>query len=249
MIRIKNDDEIKRMAEAGEVVFAVFKNIRPYVVEGMVTQELDMLATSVINQHKARSAFKGYKGYPANICISINNEVVHGIPGKRKLKNGDLVSIDVGVEKNGYFGDATRSYGVGQVSADKQRLMTVTEQALLCGITQAVIGKRILDISKAIQQHVEENGFSVVRDLVGHGIGRDLHEKPQIPNFAFTGTNPSICAGMALAIEPMVNEGNYQVKILSDGWTVVTADGTNSAHYEDTVVVREHGPQNLTRLP
>lgn len=248
MIRIKNDEEIKRIAEACEIVSEVFKSIAPHIVDGMVTQELDVLAIDVINKHKARSAFKGYRGYPASICVSIDNEVVHGIPGKRKLKSGDLVSIDVGVDKNGYYGDATRSYGVGQVSENKKRLMAVTEQALLAGIVKATVDNHILDVSTAIQNHVEKNGFSVVRELVGHGIGRELHEDPQIPNFAFAGPNPSIRAGMALAIEPMVNEGKYQVKVLSDGWTVVTADGSNSAHYEDTVVVLEHGPQNLTRL-
>jgi methionyl aminopeptidase len=248
MIRIKNDDEIKRIAEACEIVFDVFKDIGPYVVDGMLTQELDIMAISIMNRHQAHSAFKGYKGYPANICISVDNEVVHGIPGKRRLKTGDLVSIDVGVVKNGYYGDATRSYGVGQVSAVKQRLMAVTEQALLLGISQAVSGKRLLDVSTAIQRHVEGNGFSVVRDLVGHGVGRELHEEPQIPNFAFSGANPSIRVGMTLAIEPMVNAGSAMVKVLDDGWTVVTADGANSAHYEDTIVVRENGPQNLTRL-
>jgi methionyl aminopeptidase len=248
MIRIKNNDEIKHIAEACEIVSEVFKHLAKHVIEGMTTQELDTLAVTVMNNHQAHSAFKGYRGYPANICISINNEVVHGIPGKRQLQTGDLVSIDVGVEKNGYYGDATRSYGVGPITESKMRLMTVTEEALLRGIAQAVAGNRILDISTAVQKHVEANGFSVVRDLVGHGIGRELHEEPQIPNFAFSGQNPSIRAGMTMAIEPMVNEGTYKVKILNDGWTVVTADGADSAHYEDTVVVDEHGPRNLTRL-
>jgi methionyl aminopeptidase len=248
MIRIKSEDEIKRIAAACAIVSDVFAILALHVVDGMVTGELDMLAVSVMQKHRARSAFKGYRGYPANICISVDNEVVHGIPGKRKLHNGDLVSIDVGVAKDGYFGDATRSYAVGQVSAIKRKLMQVTDEALLLGVAQAVAGNRVMDISRAVQTHVENNGFTVVRDLVGHGVGSQLHEEPQIPNFAFSGPNPALKPGMTLAIEPMVNEGGYQVKILSDDWTVVTSDGLASAHYEDTVVVGEYGPRNLTRV-
>jgi len=212
----------------------------------MTTKELDQIAEKVILSKGAIPAFKGYRGFPASVCISINEEVVHGIPDLRRLKEGDLVSLDVGATLNGYFGDAAITLPVGNVDPEGQKLLETTEKALYIGIAKARIGNRLFDISHAIQDWVESQGFSVVRDFVGHGIGKNLHEEPQIPNFGSPHQGPRLEKGMVFALEPMVNEGTYEVKILSDGWTVVTADGKRSAHFEHTITIADGDPEILT---
>jgi methionyl aminopeptidase len=216
---------------------------------GVSTQELDDFAERRIRQLDARPAFKGYRGYPASICASINNEVVHGIPSKDKiLKEGDIISIDLGVEYKGYYGDIAYTFAVGKVSSSAQRLMEVTRSALYEGIRKAIAGNRIGDISYAIQSYVESRGYSVVRRFVGHGIGRAMHEEPEIPNFGLPGIGPILRNGMVLAIEPMVNEGDFRVEILEDGWTAVTKDGKLSAHFEHTVLINGEEPEILTEF-
>ncbi|NLY29920.1 MAG: type I methionyl aminopeptidase, partial [Firmicutes bacterium] len=214
---------------------------------GITTASLDALAEEFIRDHNAIPAFKGYNGYPASICVSVNEEVVHGIPGARVLKGGDIVSIDIGVVVDGFYGDMARTYPVGEISEEAKRLISVTETALKKGIAAAVVGNRISDIGHAVQSCVEAHGMSVVRDFVGHGIGRNMHEEPQIPNFGRPGYGPRLKPGMVLAIEPMVNVGGWEVVVLSDNWTVVTADRSLSAHFEDTVAVTEGGPLVLTQ--
>ena len=214
---------------------------------GITTASLDALAEEFIRDHDAIPAFKGYNGYPASICVSVNEEVVHGIPGARVLKGGDIVSIDIGVVVDGFYGDMARTYPVGEISEEAKRLISVTETALKKGIAAAVVGNRISDIGHAVQSYVEAHGMSVVRDFVGHGIGRNMHEEPQIPNFGRPGYGPRLKPGMVLAIEPMVNVGGWEVIVLSDNWTVVTADRSLSAHFEDTVAVTEGGPLILTQ--
>lgn len=216
--------------------------IRP----GVTTGELDRLAEDFIRRHGGMPAFKGYRGYPASLCVSVNEEVVHGIPGDRKLREGDIVSLDLGVVMEGYYGDAAITVPVGEISEEARRLLKVTEEALYKGIEQARPGKRLSDISYAIQKHVEGAGFSVVRDFVGHGIGRELHEDPQVPNFGPPNQGPRLQPGMVLAIEPMVNTGTWKVRILENQWTVVTEDGGLSAHFEHTVAITEKGPEILT---
>src|SRR5262245_47149196 len=218
------------------------REIRP----GVSTQRLDELAEAFIRDHGARPAFKGYRGFPASICPSINDEVVHGIPGARRLAEGDIVGMDVGVEKDGYFGDAAVTFAVGKVSEEARRLLEVTRAALLKGVAQAKAGNRVGDISHAIQSHVEAHGFTVVRSLVGHGIGRQMHEEPQVPNYGAPDRGPRLMAGQVLAIEPMVNVGAPEVVTQPDGWTVVTKDGSLSAHFEHTVAVGPDGPEILS---
>jgi methionyl aminopeptidase len=219
------------------VLELVSKHIRP----GLSTRELDEMAEDHIRSRGGSPAFKGYgrkeNPFPAALCTSIDAEVVHGIPGSRVLKEGEILSVDVGVQKNGYFGDSARSFQVGKVSPEKERLMKVTEESLYKGIEQANAGNRVEDISHAIQEHVESNGFSVVRDLVGHGVGKKLHEEPSVPNFGTAGKGELLKNGMTLAIEPMVNAGTWEVRFLSDGWTVVTLDGQPSAHFEHTIAI------------
>lgn len=234
------------MREAGRIVALLLEEMGRLMKEGVMTKEIDEFAEEFMVRTGARPAFKGYHGYPKSICVSINEEVVHGIPGSRKLKNGDIVSVDVGVYAHNFVGDGARTYPVGGVSPLKERLMKVTEEALYKGIEQGVTGNRLGDISHAIQSHVEGNGFSVVRDLVGHGIGRQMHEEPQVPNFGSPGKGILLEPGMVLAIEPMVNAGDYRVKILEDGWTVVAEDRSPSAHFEHTVAILEDGPRILT---
>lgn len=248
MILLKSEQEIERMAEAGRLVALTMTQMARVIEPGITTLELDEIAESFIKKHGGRAVFKGYRGFPASICTSINEEVVHGIPGLRPLKNGDIISIDIGVEINGYVGDAACTFPVGEVSEDKLRLLEVTSEALKRGIAQARIGNRLSDISHAIQSYVEANNFSVVRDYVGHGIGRQMHEDPQIPNFGPPGRGPRLQEGMVLAIEPMVNMGTYEVETLPDGWTVVTRDGKPSAHFEHTVAITATGPLILTSL-
>ncbi len=213
---------------------------------GITTFEIDKAIEQFIESKGAKPAFKGYNGFPASSCISVENEVVHGIPGNRTLNEGEIVSVDVGVYFQGFFGDSARTIAVGEISADKQKLMDVTQSSLQKGLNKASSGARLSDISHAIQKTVEAANYSVVRDLVGHGIGRKLHEDPQIPNYGNPNAGPRLRTGMVLAIEPMVNMGTYEVKTQSDDWTVVTADGLPSAHFEHTVVVTDNGPEILT---
>ncbi|MDD5085217.1 MAG: type I methionyl aminopeptidase [Candidatus Omnitrophica bacterium] len=249
MIALKSRREIEIMRQGARILNAAFKEIKRLVSPGVSTAELDRLAGEIINSSGAKAAFKGYKGFPANICASINEEVVHGIPSRRKLKEGDIIGVDVGVLYNGYYTDAARTWPVGKVSDKALSLIRTTEDALLCyGLREARAGKSLGDISNAIQKFVEAKGYSVVRDYVGHGIGREMHEEPQVPNFGKPGTGRRLEAGMALAIEPMVNSGSWQVKVLDNGWTVVTDDGELSAHYEDTIIITDGEPENITNL-
>jgi len=248
MIILKSRREIALMHEAGQIVARTLAKLKEHIVPGIATAELDRIAEEYIRSQDAVPAFKGYQGFPASICASVNEEVVHGIPGLKRLAEGDIISIDIGVVKNGYVGDAAVTFPVGNISRLKQHLLAVTEAALYEGIKQAVIGKRLTDISHSIQLHVEKNGLSVVRDYVGHGIGRDMHEDPQIPNFGPPGYGPRLRAGMVLAIEPMVNAGTFEVYTLANQWTVVTRDKQPSAHFEHTVAVTENGPEILTLL-
>lgn len=247
MIVLKSSHEIERMAGACAIVAEVITSLRTAVLPGVTTREIERFADDRIRHLGGKSAFKGYRGYPGCICTSVNEEVVHGIPSQRKLREGDIISVDIGVFRDGFFGDAAYTFTVGAVDDEKQRLLRVTEEALYRGIAQTVEGNRVNDISHAIQEHVEKNGFSVVRTFVGHGIGRDLHEEPQIPNFGVPGRGQRLQAGMTLAIEPMVNAGTHEVRVLDDGWTAVTADGRPSAHFEHTVLVTGDEPKILTK--
>jgi methionyl aminopeptidase len=237
MINIRSSREIDQLRKANVIVAEVFDRLKSEVTPEITTRELDQIAEAYIRSRGAVPAFKGYRGFPGTLCVSINEEIVHGIPSQRKLKEGDIVSIDVGVNLNGYFGDAAITLPVGEVDEEAKRLLDVTEKALALGIDKAKIGNRLFDISFAIQHWVEAHGFSVVRDFVGHGIGKSLHEEPQIPNFGSPHQGPRLEKGMVLALEPMVNEGTYEVRILSDAWTVVTADGKRSAHFEHTIAI------------
>ena len=248
VIILKSSREIEHLKKSNAIVAEVFQELRGAVVPGITTKELDQIAEKMILSKGAIPAFKGYRGFPATLCISINEEVVHGIPSQRRLKEGDIVSLDVGVNLNGYFGDAAITLSVGEVDDAARRLLEVTEKALYIGIEQAKIGNRLFDISYAIQAWVEAQRFSVVRDFVGHGIGKSLHEEPQIPNFGSPHQGPRLEKGMAFALEPMVNEGTYEVRILSDGWTVVTVDGKRSAHFEHTIVITDGGAEILSVL-
>ena len=247
MIIIKSDRELDYMRDAGRIVAKTLRELEKAVKPGVSTKELDTIAEDFIVKSGAKPAFKGYNGFPATICASLNEEVVHGIPGLRKLENGDIISIDIGTVINGYFGDAAETLPVGEITADAQQLLDITRQSLAAGIAQAVVDNRLSDISNSVQTFVESNGFSVVRDYVGHGIGRNMHEDPQVPNFGKPGRGPRLQSGMALAIEPMVNLGSHEVKTLHDNWTVVTRDGKLSAHFEHTIAVTDAGPEILTR--
>lgn len=235
------------MARAGRIVGEVLKSLKDMIQIGVTTKEIELIAEGQIKAHGGIPAFKGYRGYPASICTSVNEEVVHGIPSSRKLKSGDIISIDIGVYMDGFYGDGAASFPVGTVDGNTGALLRVTEEALYLGIENAVEGKRLYDISYAIQKHVEENGFSVVRLFVGHGIGRELHEEPQVPNYGNPGHGPRLKKGMTLAIEPMVNAGTREVRVLDDGWTAVTVDGLKSAHFEHTVLITEDKPRILTK--
>jgi len=248
MITLKSDRELLYMRDAGKVVAGAHQEVAKAVREGLTTGELDKIAEDYIVSQGAKPSFKGYYGFPASICTSVNEQVVHGFPGLRQLKSGDIISIDIGAELNGYHGDAAVTLPVGEIDKEIERLLNVTQQSLSKGIEQAIVGNRLSDISHAIQKHVESNGFSVVRDYVGHGIGRSMHEDPQVPNFGMPGRGPRLKHGMVLAIEPMVNLGTYEVETLSDNWTVVTKDKKPSAHFEHTVAITENGPEILTRL-
>jgi methionyl aminopeptidase len=248
MIIIKSPREIEQLKKSNAIVAEVFEKLKRMVVPGVATKELDRVAEEYILLKGGRPAFKGYRGFPATLCISVNEEVVHGIPGQRQLKEGDIVSLDVGVNLGGYFGDAAMTLPVGEVDPEAKRLLEITEKALYIGIEKAKVGNRLFDISYAIQKWVEAHGFSVVRDFVGHGIGRDLHEEPQIPNFGAPHQGPRLEKGMVFSLEPMVNEGAYGVRVLSDGWTVVTADGRRSAHFEHTIAISDDGAEILSTL-
>jgi methionyl aminopeptidase len=249
VIIIKSQAEINKIAAACRIVAEVLGNLKSLVTAGVSTSEVEAFAEAQIKAKKAIPAFKGYRGYPASVCVSLNDQVVHGIPSpKVKLKNGDIVSVDLGVLLDGFYGDGAITIPVGEVSPVSAKLIRVTKEALYAGIGKSVIGNRISDISAAIQQHVEANGFSVVRAFVGHGIGRSLHEEPQVPNFGRPGQGSRLKDGMTLAIEPMVNTGSPDVKILDDGWTAVTADGGLSAHFEHTIVITKKGPKILTKF-
>lgn len=248
MIVLKSPQEIETIGRACRVVAMTLNYLRGCVHPGVTTLELDQLAEEFIIRQGAKPAFKGYRNYPCTICTSVNEEVVHGIPSKRRLKEGDIIGLDVGAIVDGYFGDAAITLPVGKITLEVQRLLEVTEQALYEGISKAVVGNRLSDISHAIQQRAEGAGYGVVRDFVGHGIGRNLHEDPQVPNFGPPGQGPRLREGMVLAIEPMINIGKPDVRILDDHWTVVTRDGSLSAHFEHTISVTPQGPVILTKL-
>ena len=246
MIVLKTERELVYMRDAGRIVGQTLQELKRAIVPGITTQELDRLADQYIRRSGAIPAFKGYCGFPANICTSINEQVVHGIPGPRQLKNGDVISLDIGTKINGYYGDAAISVPVGEIDDELKKLLSVTEQALNKGIEQAVKGKRLSDISHAVQLHAESFGYGVVRDYVGHGIGQRMHEDPQIPNYGPPGRGPLLKSGMTLAIEPMINLGSPDVDVLTDDWTVVTTDRKVSAHFEHTIAVTDGEPQILT---
>ncbi len=247
MIELKNKDEIENIRKACRIVVETLELLKGAAKPGITTKELDSIAEEHIRSRGGSPAFLGYRGYPASLCASLNDGVIHGIPGETKLKDGDIVSFDTGVRLDGYFGDAALTAPVGKISGEAERLLRVTEEALEKGLEQARLGNRLLDISHAIQTHVESNSFSVVTQFVGHGIGRELHEEPQIPNFGRPHRGPRLVEGMVLCIEPMVNQGTYEVKVLDDGWTAVTLDGKLSAHFEHCVAITASGPDILTR--
>jgi len=248
MIILKSSREIELMREAGRIVALALEKMRESVKPGITTADLDAIAEEIIKANGARPLFKGYGGFPKSICTSINEEVVHGIPSLRLLKSGDIISIDIGAEKNGYCGDAAVTLAVGDVDPEALKLLEVAETSLYKGIEQAVVGNRLTDISHAIQTHAESHGYSVVREYVGHGIGRKMHEDPKVPNYGMPGRGPRLTSGLVLAIEPMVNMGTYHVEVLQDNWTVVTRDRKLSAHFEHTVAITDNGPRILTVL-
>ena len=247
-IIVKSPNEIEIMRQAGRIVAAVLEVLRRSIVPGITTGELDAITARELSQRDASSSFKGYRGFPAHLCVSVNDELVHGIPGKRMLCEGDIVSLDVGAYFRGFHCDAAMTIGVGQISPQAEALLQATEEALKAGIASAHSGAHLSDISAAIQSFVESRGFSVVREYVGHGIGREMHEEPQIPNFGPPGEGPLLQRGMTLALEPMVNAGGWRTKVASDQWTVTTADGSLCAHFEHTIAVTEGEPEILTRL-
>ena len=249
MIVCKSPAEIEKMRAANLLVAQVLEDLAAMVAPGVSTADLDAAAEARVRAAGAEPAFKGYRGYPATLCASVNEQVVHGIPGRRELAAGDIVLLDMGVKLGGYYGDSAVTVAVGPVGEDVKRLLRVTQEALEAGIAQVRVGGRISDIGHAIQQHVEAEGFSVVREFVGHGIGAALHEEPQIANYGEPGRGPRLAEGMTLAIEPMVNMGKAAVRVLADGWTAVTKDGSLSAHFEHTVAVTKNGPDVLTMKP
>jgi methionyl aminopeptidase len=246
VIVCKSPAELERMRVANALVADVLAELAGMVAPGVTTGDLDAAAERLVRASGAEPAFKGYRGYPATLCASVNEQVVHGIPSKRALGDGDIISLDMGVKLNGFYGDSAITVPVGRVPEDVLRLLQVTQDALERGIAQVRVGGRVSDIGHAIQEHVEANGFSVVREFVGHGIGASLHEEPQIANYGEPGRGPRLAEGMVLAIEPMVNMGRPAVRVLSDGWTAVTRDGSLSAHFEHTVAVTKDGPLVLT---
>jgi len=251
VIYIKTQKEIDFIRESCRIVAETLRLVGSNVKVGVTTYELDHISEDYIKSNNAIPAFKGYSqgglpGFPGSVCTSINDEVVHGIPGQRKLEEGDIISLDVGVLKNNYYGDAALTVAVGKISNEKKMLLEVTEKSLQLGIEQAKSGNRVHDISAAVQDYVEQNGFSIVRDLCGHGVGKFLHEDPAVPNFGKRGTGAKLKKGMTIAIEPMVNAGRYEVMTSPDGWTVITADASPSAHFEHTILVLDNSPEILT---
>lgn len=246
-ISIKSATEIEHMREAGRILAIVHEELEKFIKPGISTWDIDKKGYDLIKSFGCEPSFLNYNGFPGSICVSIDDEVVHGIPNKRHiLREGNIVSLDAGVIYKGYHSDAARTHGVGEISEEAQRLIDVTKQSFFEGIQFAKAGNHLHDISKAIQQYVESNGFSVVRDLVGHGIGKNLHEEPEVPNYKTVGRGPELVSGMTLAIEPMVNVGSYDIWWLEDDWTVVTQDGSLSAHYENTILITEDGPEILS---
>jgi methionyl aminopeptidase len=249
MIFLKTEEEIEKIRTASKYAMEVLEYLKDFIKDGVKTKDLERLCEEKLRRMKnVKPAFKGYNGYPYALCVSVNEEVVHGMPSDRVLSEGDIVSLDFGAIYDGYYGDVAATYGVGKISEEAERLIKVTEEALYKGIDMACEGNRLYDISSAIQSHVEKNGFSVVREFVGHGIGRSLHEEPQIPNFGERGTGLRLRKGMVLAIEPMVNMGKSEVSIAEDGWTAYARDRSLSAHFEHTIAITDKGPEILSRL-
>lgn len=246
MIILKTERDLEQMRPAGAVAATVLEEVSAFVKPGVTTRQVDQFAAERIRHHGGKSAFLGYRKYPCHTCISVNDEVVHGLANERQLRFGDIVSVDCGVIYKGFIGDTARTIAVGGCGVAAQRLMDVTQQALAEGVARAVAGHRVTDISRAIQTYVEGNGYSVVREFVGHGVGRTMHEEPQVPNYVDARSNQRLRPGMTIAIEPMVNAGRPEVKILKDGWTVVTQDGSLSAHFEHTVLITDGEPEILT---
>ncbi len=246
-IRIKTPDEIKILREAGRILALIISELKRSLKSGVTTQDIDQRAEALMAAYKVKPAFKGYRGFPKSICVSLNEQVVHGIPSDRVVKEGDIVSLDVGIMFQDYFADTAVTIGVGRIHPKLQRLMEVTESSLYKGIAQAKVDNHLSDVSSAIQNFVESNNFAVVRDFVGHGIGRSLHEDPEVPNFGTPHHGPILKEGMVLAIEPMVNLGTWKTRVLGDGWTVVTEDGQSSAHFEHTIAITNRGPEILTK--
>lgn len=247
MIIIKSKKEIQLMRQSGEVTGYILKSLEDFIKPGISTLEIDRYVSKIIKENNMTPTFLGYQGFPASICASVNEEVVHGIPTKKRiLREGDIISIDVGCTYRGYVSDAARTYPVGEVSDVAQRIMDTAKEAFFAGLAFCRTGCRLTDISGAIQERVEGDGFGVIRDLVGHGVGRQMHEEPQIPNYGKPGRGPRLAEGMAFAIEPMITEGSYQIEVLRDNWTIVTADRKLAAHYENTVVITDGEPELLT---
>jgi methionyl aminopeptidase len=248
MTVIKSPQEVAIMRQAGKIVAAVLQRLREEIKPGIKTSQLDSMAASELKKHGAKASFKGYRGFPANLCVSVNNEIVHGIPGERRLDDGDLVSLDFGAIVNGFHGDGAITVGVGGISPKAQELLAVTEAALMVGIRAARNGAHLGDVSSAIQNYVETRGFSVIREYSGHGVGRDLHEDPLVPNFGLPGEGSLLRKGMTLALEPMVTTGDWRTRVAENRWTVLTADGSLSAHFEHTIAISEGEAQVLTLL-
>lgn len=247
MVQLKSKSDIEQMRKAGAIVGQVLIEIGEMIKPGVTTGDLDLFAQVRTKELGAKPAFKGYHGFPGTLCVSVNEEVVHGIPSKKRILNeGDIVGVDFGVVLNGWFGDSAKTFCVGKVSSEIEKLVKITEKSLYLGIEQAKAGNHLFDIGHAVQNFVESNGFSVVREFVGHGIGRNLHEDPQVPNYGSKGKGMLLKPGMVIAIEPMINAGKPEVKVLNDGWTAVTADRKWSAHFEHTIAITEHGNEILT---
>ena len=247
-IIIKSEHELDIMRKAGRIVAAILDILKKRIEPGIITEELDRITVEEMKRYDVTSSFKGYRGFPANLCVSVNEQLVHGIPGDRVLKEGDIVSLDFGAVYDGFHGDAALTVGVGEISPEARSLIDTTEGALQAGINSARGGARLGDISAAIQSYVESRGFAVVREYVGHGIGRQMHESPQIPNYGTAGQGPLLSKGMTMALEPMVNTGDWHTKVAGDGWTVSTADGSLCAHFENTIAITDGDAEILTRV-
>jgi methionyl aminopeptidase len=246
MIQLKNKSEILKIKESGHILSETLSELGKIIEPGMKTEELDKYAYDYIIKKGCKPAFLGYLDFPASVCISINNEIIHGIPGKRKIQDGDIVSLDLGVDYKGYFSDSAYTFCIGEVTEERKKLVRVTEECLNLAVEQIKTGKRILDISRAVYNHAKKHGFGVVKEYCGHGVGFSQHEEPQIPNYVFSGHNPRLRPGMVIAIEPMINIGTWKTRVLDDNWTVVTADGKDSAHFEYTIAITEEKTEILT---